>query len=259
MRVFAAAGLCLLAGTAGFADSFSFSADRVQSVLAVGKEKTILTGKARVKSERLTISADLVEISGKNYDLLVCKGNVDAVDTEKGIHLQSPTLTYDRNRSLALLQGPSILEDKGNHVILKADWIQDDGDKGITLAQVNVRILKEGLACRAEYAIYRRGEHILELSGAPRVVKNGDEYRASRMVVNTDTEEIKLEGMVSGSVHTENAKNTKDAGTPVSPPPDTTAPSSSPSPTTAPTAPESPATTPAGTPSPATPAPKGLP
>ena len=199
--------LALFATAGAAADSFSFSADRVQSILAVGKEKTMLTGKAKVKSERITISADSIEISGKNYNLLVCKGNVDAVDTKKGIHLQAPALTYDRDRALALLIGPSILEDSDNHVVLKADWIQDDGDKGITLAQVNVRILKEGLACRAEYAVYRRESHILELSGAPRVVKSGDEYRASRMTINTDTEVIKLEGSVTGSVRTEKASS----------------------------------------------------
>jgi lipopolysaccharide export system protein LptA len=204
-RSIASAVLALCAALC-FPDSFSFSADQVKSVLAVGKERTILSGKAHVKSGRLSITAERIEISGKNYSLLYCTGKVEAVDEEKGIKLVAPTLTYDRIRSIALLQGPSILEDRKNHVVLKANWIQDDGDKGITLAQVNVRILKEGLACRSEYAIYRRDDHYLELTGAPRVVKNGDEYKALRMTVDTETEEIKLEGSVSGSVHTENAK-----------------------------------------------------
>jgi lipopolysaccharide export system protein LptA len=202
-----AAGVLLgfLAGAAA-ADSFVFSADKVKSVLASGKEKTVLTGKARVKSDRITITADEIEISGKDYNLLVCRGTVVADDTEKGIHLEAPNLIYERGASLALLQGPSVLEDAKNRVVLKADWIQDDGDKGVTLAQVNVRILKKGLACRSEYAIYRREEHILELSGAPRVVKDGDEYRATRMIVNTESEEIRFEGSVSGTVHSTDKK-----------------------------------------------------
>ncbi len=184
-----------------FADSFTFSADSVQSVLAEGKQRTVLSGHAKVLSDKISVSADKIEISGKDYSLLVCEGNVIADDKKNGIHLEAPRLSYDRDKSFAVLDGPAILEDGDNHVVLKADWIQDDGDQGITIAQVNVRILKEGLACRSEYAIYRRKEHLLELSGAPRVVKNGDEYRATRMVVNTDSEEITLEGSVSGSVH----------------------------------------------------------
>ena len=184
-----------------FADSFTFSADSVQSVLAEGKQKTVLSGHARVLSDKIAVSADKIEISGKDYSLLTCEGNVVADDKKNGIHLEAPLLSYDRDKSFAVLEGPALLEDGENHVVLKADWIQDDGDQGITIAQVNVRILKEGLACRSEYAIYRRKEHLLELSGAPRVVKNGDEYRATRMVVNTDSEEISLEGSVSGTVH----------------------------------------------------------
>lgn len=195
------------------ADSFTFSADSVQSVLAEGKERTVLTGHAKVLSEKISVSADTIEISGKNYSLLVCQGGVVADDIKNGIHLESPHLTYDRDTSFAVLEGPAILEDGRNHVVLKADWIQDDGERGITVAQVNVRILKTGLACHSEYAIYRRKEHLLELSGAPRVVKNGDEYRATRMVVDTDSEEISLEGSVSGSVHASSTPATPPGAT----------------------------------------------
>ncbi len=202
MKRLVAAHCIALLSAALFADSFSFSADSVQSVLASGKEKTVLMGHAKVLSDKIAVSADKIEISGKNYSLLVCEGSVVADDKKNGIHLEAPRLTYDRERSLAILEGASVLEDDENHVVLKANWIQDDGDLGVTVAQVDVRILKEGLACRSEYAIYRRKEHRLELNGAPRVVKNGDEYRASRMVIDTDSEQISLEGSVSGSVHT---------------------------------------------------------
>lgn len=199
-RFFLAFFPAFLVVSGAFAENFSFSADRVESVLATGKERTVLEGRARVRSGTLSINADRIEISGKNNSILVCSGSVEAVDEERGIRLESPRLRYDRPRKLALMEGPSALEDRKNRVVLKANWIQNDGTEELTIAQVNVRILKEGLACRAEYALYRRSEDYLELSGAPRAWKNGDEYRASRMVVNTKTEEIKLEGAVSGSV-----------------------------------------------------------
>ena len=63
-----------------------------------------------------------------------------------------------------------------------------------------MRIVKDKLACRSEYALYRRKDNILELTGAPSASKEGDDYRASRIVVNTDTDDIQLEGEVKGSV-----------------------------------------------------------
>jgi len=45
-------------------------------------------------------------------------------------------------------------------------------------------------------------------------MKDGDEYKATRILVNTDTEDIRLEGEVSGSVSDKAADDKK--GTPTS-------------------------------------------
>ncbi|MBL8967227.1 MAG: hypothetical protein JNG85_09465 [Spirochaetaceae bacterium] len=204
-RLALALAFCALGGIAA-AEPFSFSADRVESVLAKGKERTVLAGRARVRSGSLLITADRIELSGKDWNLVECSGAVVAVDEEKEIRIESPRLSYDRKRKYSRMEGPSSLEDGKNKVVLKADWIEDDGDRETTLAQVNVRILKEGLACRSEYALFRRGEKFLELSGAPVAYKDGDEYRASRIVVNTGTEEIRLEGEVRGRIESSGGK-----------------------------------------------------
>jgi lipopolysaccharide export system protein LptA len=190
------------------AETFTFSADRVESVMAEGKEKTVLSGRAHVKSGTLDISADRIEISGKSFTFLDCSGGVIAVDDERGIAIDTPHLTYDRPTKFSHMEGASTLEDRKNKVVLKALWIENDGKTDVTVAQVTVRILKEKLACRAEYAIYRRADKTLELTGSPLVRKDGDEYRASRILVNTDTEEITLEGEVRGQIT--QANNGKD-------------------------------------------------
>ena len=184
-----------LAGT-----PISFSADRVESVLAKGKERTVLVGRAKVSTGSISIQADRIELAGKDYSYLDCSGGVKVSDTERQIRLEAPKLYYDRTKKLMRAQGPSMLEDSKNELVLKAEWIENDGETEVTLAQVSVRILKKDLSCRAEYALYRRADKTLELSGLPQAFKNGDEYRATRIVVNTDTEEIRLEGEVSGKV-----------------------------------------------------------
>jgi|GEM_PF-380378 len=195
------------------AETFSFTADRVESSMAKGKEKTVLTGRVRISSGTLAIRAERVELQGKDSDRLVCTGSVVADDSDRGIHIETPSLRYDRMDKFSHMEGASILVDRKNKVVLKAQWIENSGQTDITIAQVNVRILKDKLACRSEYALYRRGENLLELSGAPSVYKDGDQYRASRIVVNTDSEEIKLEGEVAGSIQsTDGDKKTDEPG-----------------------------------------------
>jgi lipopolysaccharide export system protein LptA len=200
------------------AEPISFSADRVESVLAKGKERTVLEGRATVKTGSVSIQADRIELAGKDYSYLDCSGSVKVSDTERGIRLEAPRLYYDRTRKLTRAQGPSMLEDTKNELVLKAEWIENDGETEVTLAQVTVRILKKDLSCRAEYAVFRREDSILELSGLPSAYKDGDVYRAARIIVNTDTDEIHLEGEVSGTV-SEKAKSDDGAGAPPPEPP----------------------------------------
>ena len=52
--------------------------------------------------------------------------------------------------------------------------------------------------CRAEFAKYWRDRKILELTGMPWVSRKGDEYRAAKITIDLDTEEIVLEGEREG-------------------------------------------------------------
>jgi lipopolysaccharide export system protein LptA len=203
------AAIAVAMAAAAFAAPVSFSADSVQSSLAKGKERTILSGRAKVKTGSVSISADRIELFGKDFVYIDCSGSVIVVDDERQIRLEAPRLYYDRDKKLRRAQGPSVLQDDRNKLVLKAEWIENDGGSEVTLAQVAVRILKGKLACRAEYALYRRKDNELELTGSPSANKEGDEYKATRILVNTETEDIRLEGGVSGSV-TDKKKSTPD-------------------------------------------------
>jgi lipopolysaccharide export system protein LptA len=203
-------GLLLLALLVGStlalaADPISFSADSVESSLAKDKERTVLTGRAKVKTGAISIVADRIELFGKDFTYLDCSGGVVVVDTERELRIETQLLYYDRSKKLARAQGPSVLQDDKNKLVLKAEWIESDGENEITLAEVAVRIVKDKLACRAEYALYRRKENMLELTGSPSAYKEGDTYAASRILVNTETEDIQLQGEVKGNV-TDKAK-----------------------------------------------------
>jgi lipopolysaccharide export system protein LptA len=254
---FLALGWGLLAAATAFADPIDFSADSVQSSLAKDKEKTVLSGNVKVKTGSISISADRVELFGKDFVYLQCTGSVKVVDTDRKIRLDAPSLYYDRTKKITRTQGPSVLQDDKNKLVLKAEWIESDGENEVTIAEIAVRIVKDKLACRAEYVVYRRKDNTLELTGSPSVYKDGDDYESTRMIVNTDTEDIALEGDVKGSVSNKGspaAAKPADGAAPAGPapasapgagqpsPPESAPPPGATPPAAVPSAPESPVT-----------------
>jgi len=192
--------LCFLPAALSAADRISFKADSVQSTLAKGKERTILSGRASVQTGKLSISADRIELFGEDFRYLDCSGSVRVIDGDQSIRLETRNLYYDRTRKLTRAQGPSVLQDEKNELVLKAEWIESDGEAEVTVAQVAVRIIKGKISTRSEYALYRRADKSLELTGSPSAYREGDVYRASKISVDIETEDIQLEGSVSGSV-----------------------------------------------------------
>ncbi len=194
------------------ADTFTFSGDSMTTILARGKERTVLSGNAVIISDGTEIRADTIELYGEDSRFAQCSGNVEVIDIEKGIYLQSEDLFYDRDIDLSRVEGYAEMEDQKNELIVKGGYLENYGDDDITIIQIGVRILKEDLACRSEFARFRREEEVLELSGMPYVFWKGDEYRASRIIINLDTDEIRLEGEVQGTVRTKEEKEEEKEG-----------------------------------------------
>ena len=143
---------CLLCvpAIAWAADPITFSADSVQASLAKDKERTILSGKASVKTGSVSILADRIELFGKDFTYLQCTGSVTVVDTDKKIRLESPSLYYDRDKKLLRAQGPSVLQDDKNNLVLKAEWIESDNESEVTLAAIAVRPPKAEFGARIQ-------------------------------------------------------------------------------------------------------------
>ncbi|NOY07661.1 MAG: hypothetical protein GXP33_02335 [Spirochaetes bacterium] len=187
-----------------FSDTFSFKGDKLETVLAQGKERTVLTGNVEIISDENIITADRVELYGKDFNFVRCSGNVDVKNAKRGIHLISDNLFYNRKEKVIRVQGKVVMEDKKNEIVAKGGFLEDWENDDITIIQIGVRILKKDLVCRSEFARYLRKENKLELSGMPVVFWKGDEYRASKIFINLDTNEIKLIGEIKGKIVSEN-------------------------------------------------------
>lgn len=183
-----------------YGETFTFKADRMSGGRASGKEILVLTGNAEVRSDTMRLRADRIEIQGKDNEFIDCSGGVWGFEEKKNIVFQSDRLRYDRTLKITRLEGNATLEDRQNEVVAKGRFIEYNDRTEVAVFQVAVRLFKESIVCRSEYAVYRQGEKLLDLSGFPVVFKKRDEFRAARIRVDLDTEDVIMEGSVSGSL-----------------------------------------------------------
>ncbi len=199
--------ILLLASASVEGETISFSGNTLRTILAKGKERTVLSGNAVLTSEDNYIRADSIELYGEDFVYVRCTGNIHLINKEKEIDVTSEQMYYDRKQKMIRFQGNVIMEDQKNETIVKGGYLENWEDEELVIIQLNVRILKKDMACRSEFARYFRKEERLELSGLPRVVRKGDEYTALKIYVNLKNDEVTLEGRVTGEVKWEDEKD----------------------------------------------------
>lgn len=192
--------LAMALGVPAGADTFSFSGDRTEVVLAEGRERTLLEGNARVVSNDITLDAGEIELSGTDFRYAALRENVTVTDTARDLVITAAELSFDRETENSRARGEVIITDNGNDLLLKGGFLETRDGGDLLFVQVAVRVLRDDLTARAQFLRYRRDDEVLELSGFPVVFWKGDEYRASRIVLNLETEEIELQGRVEGEI-----------------------------------------------------------
>jgi len=182
------------------ADKFTFKADKMSGSKALGRETTILIGNAEVKSDNLLLRAERIEIQGNDNQFIDCIGSVWGHEEDKDILFYTDRLRYDRKLKIARLEGNSTLEDRKNAIVARGRFIEYDDENEITVFQIGIRLFKDDMVCRSEHAVYHRQEKLLDLTGFPIVYKKDDEFRADKIRVDLDTDDVIMEGAVSGTI-----------------------------------------------------------
>ena len=184
-------------------EQIAFSAAVMSGTAGDKNSSTTLKGNAKVKTENIEIAADQIELYGKDFRYIKATGGVSGKNTETKMDFSCKRLTYDRKTKLSKLEGGVEFVDVENEVKAKAGLVEYDQDKEIAVMQIQVTILQKDNVCTAAYAVYKKNEQILELSGNPKIVQNDDTFRAQSIELDLDSQEIKLTGKVQGSVSTE--------------------------------------------------------
>ena len=177
-----------------------FSATSMQGSIKEGQNSTSLTGNAVVIVDTMEIKADRIEIYGKDYRYLKATGAVTGEDKEKGFSFSSNFMQYDRDKEIATFFGKTELNDTKNDVKITSEHIEYNQKAETMLMQFDVKILRKEITCTSMFAMYNRKSSALNLTGRPVVTKSKDSFQAAKIAVNLDTEDISLEGRVSGNV-----------------------------------------------------------
>jgi lipopolysaccharide export system protein LptA len=193
--------------TAMFAGKpITFSADRMSGAAGKKTESTTLAGNAKVTVGTLTITGEKIELTGTDYRYVKATGSITGIDTEKGYSFTADELAYDRETEVASFRGNAKLLDTAHEVEASAGLITYNQQTEVALLQLSVTLKKNKIDCTSGFALYRRTISMLELTGSPYVLRDGDEFRADRISVNLDTEHIVLDGTVSGTLKKDDGK-----------------------------------------------------
>lgn len=191
-----------------FASEINFSGGFTKVSLQDGNHTVTLSDPANISCDDITISADTIELYGTDYNYVKCSGNVKINESNRNISMSCPILVYNRGQEELLSDGWIEIDDTQHEVKLSGAWLEYDKAQGVMLLQMQATIEKDTddglMTCKADSIEYNSDNQTVTLKGTASVVWGDDNYRASIITVNLDTEEVVLHGTISGEVNGSN-------------------------------------------------------
>ncbi len=186
--------------TSLYAGSISFKASTMTGNTGENRRSTTLSGNAWIQTDDMEISADVIELSGEEYDSVIASGTVSGTNTTSGFTFSCSNLEYNRKTGIVKLQGDVSLNDTENGVTATARFMEYNQNTETALMQIGVTLHQKESVCTCALALYRKKDQILEMSGSPQVQRGKDVFKAQEITFNLTTEEIVLDGRVRGTV-----------------------------------------------------------
>ena len=191
------------------AEKITFSANSLSGTIGSKSDSTTLEGEAYVLTESMEISADSISMSGKDFRYIEASGSIKGKNMESELEFTCGKMHYDRETKIAKLSENVNLIDQKNDVNAKAQLIEYNQNTDIAVIQIEIELTQKDNVCKGAYAVYRKAEQKLELSGNAQIKQGDDTFRAQEITLDLDSQEIYLDGRVKGSV-TDERKTKKD-------------------------------------------------
>lgn len=195
------------------AEKITFSANSLSGTIGSKSDSTTMEGDAYVLTESMEISADSISMSGKDFRYIEASGSIKGKNMESELEFTCGKLHYDRETKIAKLSEDVTLIDQKNDVNAKAQLIEYNQNTDIAVIQIGIELTQKDNVCKGAYAVYRKAEQKLELSGNAQIKQGDDTFRAQEITLDLDSQEIILDGRVKGSV-TDERKSSKDENPP---------------------------------------------
>lgn len=193
-----------------FSEKILFSANSMSGTIGDKSDSTTLSGEASVITESMEIYADSITMTGENYRFIEASGNIKGVNLESELEFTCGKLKYDRETKVADLSDNVSLKDTKNDVEAKAELIQYNQETDIAVMQIDIELKQKDNVCNGVYAVYRKKDQMLELSGNAQIKQGSDTFRAQEITLNMDSQEITLDGRVKGSIVDERKSEAED-------------------------------------------------
>ena len=181
-------------------ERITFSANSMTGTAGNSSDTTTLSGSAYVLTASMEIAADSITMSGKNFRYIEADGNITGKNTESNMEFTCGRLLYDRETKIATLKDNVHLANTENGVSVDAQLIEYNQNTDIARIQIGITIKQKDNVCSSAYAVYRKKNQMLEMSGNSQITQGQDTFRAQEITLNLDTQEITLDGRVKGSV-----------------------------------------------------------
>ena len=183
-----------------FCEKIIFSANSMSGTVGDKSDLTTLSGEAYVLTESMEISADKITMSGKDFRFIEAEGSIIGKNMESELEFTCNRLKYDRETKIANLSDTVNLTDVKNNVTAKAQLIEYNQNTDIAVMQIDIELKQKDNTCTGVYAVYRKNDQMLELSGNAQIKQGSDTFRAQEITLNLTSQEITLDGRVKGSI-----------------------------------------------------------
>ena len=183
-----------------FCEKIIFSANSMSGTVGDKSDSTTLSGEAYVLTESMEISADKITMSGKDFRFIEAEGSIIGKNMESELEFTCNRLKYDRETKIANLSDTVNLTDVKNNVTAKAHHIEYNQNTDIAVMQIDIELKQKDNTCTGVYAVYRKNDQMLELSGNAQIKQGADTFRAQEITLNLTSQEITLDGRVKGSI-----------------------------------------------------------
>lgn len=183
-----------------FAETIKFSGDNMSGKSNSKDTSTVLSGNAVVETGELEIKSEIIKLFGKDFANFEASGNVNGKSKKDKFIFSADLVKHDRIKKISEFFGNVKFIDTKNQTETSCEYALYNQETEVLILKFNVNIKQKEKHCKAMFANYNRKTSDIDLLGKPEIFAKNDTFQAERISINLDTEEIKLQGKVSGSL-----------------------------------------------------------